>query len=247
MKIDKDNIQNWDKAARKYSTVLQKGKNKYVKVYLSAIDELLDNVSGKRILDAGCGEGYYSRKLVSRKAIVTGIDGSKKMIAIAKSRNSKIKVNYKLMDLTQKLDFKNGYFDIVLANMVLIGISKINVAIAEFARILNKNGCLIFSITHPCFFLSDWMLDKTGAKLHRPIFDYSREGVEKLNFWGKTSHYHRPLSYYFNILEDNNFCVTSLKEPVSSDKLLKKRPGGEFHKRIPLFIIIKSILSISKY
>lgn len=246
MKIDKDNIQNWDKAARGYSAFLQKGKNKYVGVYLSAVDELLDDVSGKCILDAGCGEGYYSRKLVSKKAIVTGIDGSKKMITLAKSRSPKIKIDYKLMDLTQKLDFKNGHFDIVLANMVLMGISKIDVAIAEFARILKKNGCLIFSITHPCFFFSDWILDKTRTKSHKPISDYSHERVGKLNFWGKISHYHRPLSYYFNSLEDNNFCVTSLKEPVFSDKLLKKYSEREFHKRIPSFIIIKSILSTNK-
>ncbi|MCK5491770.1 MAG: class I SAM-dependent methyltransferase [Candidatus Omnitrophica bacterium] len=247
MKIDKDNIQNWDKAAGKYSVFLQKGKNKYVNVYLSAIDELLDNVSGKRILDAGCGEGYYSRKLVLKKAIVTGIDGSKKMIAMAKSRNPEIKVDYKLMDLTQKLDFKNGHFDIVLASMVLISISKINVVIAEFARILKKNGCLIFSITHPCFFSSDWVLDEKGVKLYKPIFDYLYERVEKLNFWGKTSHYHRPLSYYFNILENNSFCVTSLKEPVFSDRLLKKRSGEESYKRTPLFIIIKAVVSTGKY
>ena len=35
---------------------------------------LLGDVSGRRVLDAGCGEGYLARILAARGARVTGID-----------------------------------------------------------------------------------------------------------------------------------------------------------------------------
>jgi len=108
MRIDKGNIQHWNEVADSYSADLQDGKSDLAMIYQPSIDELLGNVCGKRILDAGCGEGYYSRELASKNALVAGIDGSKSMIAIA-----------------------------------------------EFARILKKNGSLVFFITHPCFFCFD--------------------------------------------------------------------------------------------
>jgi 2-polyprenyl-3-methyl-5-hydroxy-6-metoxy-1,4-benzoquinol methylase len=42
--------------------------------------DLLGNLHGLTILDAGCGEGYHSRVLASRSAKVTGIDVSPRLI-----------------------------------------------------------------------------------------------------------------------------------------------------------------------
>jgi len=36
--------------------------------------EVLGNIKGKQILDAGCGDGYLSRKLARRGASVTGVE-----------------------------------------------------------------------------------------------------------------------------------------------------------------------------
>jgi 2-polyprenyl-3-methyl-5-hydroxy-6-metoxy-1,4-benzoquinol methylase len=47
---------------------------------------LLEDVKGKKILDAGCGEGYFSRLLIKQGAIVTGVDFSTTMLNMAKSR-----------------------------------------------------------------------------------------------------------------------------------------------------------------
>ena len=150
--MDKKNIQHWNKAAREYCGSIGNIETDLRVIYQPAIDELLARVDGKRILDAGCGEGHYSRRLSSQGAFVTGIDGSKKMIALAKKKKTKTQVDHRVMDLTQKLDFPEREFDIVLANMVFMDIPRVDVAGSEFARILKKDGSLILSITHPCFF-----------------------------------------------------------------------------------------------
>ena len=41
------------------------------------------DVAGRKVLDAGCGTGYLSRQLGVCGALVTGVDLSEKMIAIA--------------------------------------------------------------------------------------------------------------------------------------------------------------------
>jgi 2-polyprenyl-3-methyl-5-hydroxy-6-metoxy-1,4-benzoquinol methylase len=48
--------------------------------------DMAGDVSGRRVLDLGCGEGAYSRALVRRGARVTGIDGSARLIEIARRR-----------------------------------------------------------------------------------------------------------------------------------------------------------------
>jgi len=50
----------------------------------------LGNVSGTQILDAGCGDGYLSRKLVRLGASVTGVELSQKMLGFAIEAQNKL-------------------------------------------------------------------------------------------------------------------------------------------------------------
>ena len=47
---------------------------------------LLPDVSGLRVLDAGCGSGYYTRELVGRGARVVAVDASPRMVGLARRR-----------------------------------------------------------------------------------------------------------------------------------------------------------------
>jgi len=188
MEKERQEILYWNKAASAYCVRQDDLKS----IYQPVVEEQLGDVSGKRILDAGCGDGSYSKSLASRGAIVIGIDGSSEMISIAKRRSKNTKVKYRLADLTAKLPFSNDSFDVVLANMVLMDIPKIDLAISEFARLLSANGFLVLSIPHPCFFCSDWIKDEKSNHLHKEIADYLTPKVEELTFWGKRSIFTAP-------------------------------------------------------
>lgn len=163
------------------------------------------------------------------------------MISIAKGCSTKTTVNYKIVDLTKELPFPDGYFDVVLANMVLMDLPRIDGTVSEFARVLSDKGFLLFSITHPCFFSAEWVTDEKGQNLHKEISDYLDPKVEDLNFWGKKLHFHRPLSHYFDILTENGFCVDGFKEPVLSEEVLNEHPSWESHRRVPSFVVIRAI------
>jgi ubiquinone/menaquinone biosynthesis C-methylase UbiE len=231
-----DYIRHWNNVAADYCSRI----DEMALIYQPDLYELIGDISGKQVLDAGCGDGSSSRKLVSLGAVVTGIDGSHKMISAAKELLSPPRLNYKIADLMEQLPFPDSCYDVVLANMVLMDIPKIDMAISEFSRILRKDGILVFSITHPCFFCSDWIAGENGEYLYKAISDYLIPRIEELNFWGKTVHFHRPLSQYFDVLSRNDFCVDAFREPMPSDEAVREHPEWSYHRRIPSFVVIRA-------
>lgn len=103
----------------------------------------------------------FSLELALKGALVTAVDSSEAMLGIAKCKHVHDNIQYYEMDLTRKSAFKDKSFDIVVANMLLMDIPKIELFIFEVARVLKKPGNFVFSITHPCFFLSNWEGMKT--------------------------------------------------------------------------------------
>jgi SAM-dependent methyltransferase len=232
-------LDHWNRAAAVYSHSRGSGPLALCSLYEPSIEQLLGNVTGKQILDAGCGDGHYARVLKGRGALVSAIDGASQMIALAR-RAGHDGIAYQVADLTQRLPFDDESQDIVLANMVLMDIPTIEIAVEEFARILRRRGALVFAITHPCFFCSDWV-QEGGVNLHKAVADYLSVRTESLELWGRTLHFHRPLSAYFEELECNGFAVDALKEPRPSEEQVREHPEWEHHLRIPSFIVARAI------
>jgi SAM-dependent methyltransferase len=76
--------EQWDKAAKSWVEFVRSGKNYYAE-YLSgpALKRMVGNVKGKRVLDIGCGEGYFLRFFAKAGAKVIGIDLSESLIKAA--------------------------------------------------------------------------------------------------------------------------------------------------------------------
>jgi ubiquinone/menaquinone biosynthesis C-methylase UbiE len=228
----------WNKAAKTYSS----RQDELISIYQPVVDELLGCVSGMRILDAGCGDGRLAINLASRGATVYGIDGSSEMLALAELRSENCPVKFMLADLTAPLPFPDNSFDIVVSNMVLTDIPRIDFAISEFARLLTDGGSLVLSVPHPCFFCADWVTGENGQRLYKKVSDYLTLNVETLNFWGKTLHFHRPLSYYFDELTGNGFYINAFKEPMPSEEVVERHEGWECHRRVPSFVVMRAVL-----
>ncbi len=63
--------------------------------------EVLGDVSGQHVLDAGCGEGYLARVLADSGARVTGMDISPRLIEQARKKNPSGDIDYRVADLSQ--------------------------------------------------------------------------------------------------------------------------------------------------
>ena len=84
------------------------------------IFELLGDPTGKRVLDAGCGDGIYSRQLVDQGAsFVIGVDGAKDFIELTKQKNGGYEERIQFVHSFIQ-DFPgNGDLDSVIASYVL--------------------------------------------------------------------------------------------------------------------------------
>jgi len=72
--------------------------------------ELLGDITNRRVLDAGCGEGYLARALADRGARVTGIDLSPRLIEQARDKDPDGRIDYQVADLSQTLPAMAGSF-----------------------------------------------------------------------------------------------------------------------------------------
>ena len=125
---DKENFQNRQQ-------ILEAG---FYQAILEAVSDLLSNSkNAKTILDIGCGEGFYSRKLQKRHPDKTfyAFDISKDSVQIAAKSEPNWAVNWFVGDLA-RLPIKDASMDILLDIF-----SPANYG--EFRRVLSKDGILI--------------------------------------------------------------------------------------------------------
>ena len=125
---DKENFQNRQQ-------ILESG---FYQAILEDISDLLAaNPSAKTVLDIGCGEGFYSRKLqeIHSQKTFYAFDISKDSVQIAAKSEPNWAVNWFVSDLA-RLPIKDASMDILLDIF-----SPANYG--EFRRVLSKDGILI--------------------------------------------------------------------------------------------------------
>jgi len=242
-------IRRWDMHARELTENFTEEGDKHRIVLLNPVLlQLLDNVEGKKILDAGCGEGYLSRLLAKQGASVTGVDFSEEMLAIAQERTkSALGIRY-VHGNCEKMDFfETESFDIIVSNMVLQDLSDHKAALRSMYRILVDRGLLIFSISHPCFSTPNcgWVRDNQGKKLYWKVDRYFEEGAFEQTCPPNTSEYlllfHRTLSTYLKALLNVGFELLDVVEPKPSEEMLSRYPEFVNDLRMSHFIVFKAI------
>ncbi|PWJ08149.1 SAM-dependent methyltransferase [Streptomyces sp. NWU49] len=144
---DRGRVNDYDSFAEAYSA---ENEDNLVNAYYErpAMLALAGDVAGRRILDAGCGSGPLSAALRDRGAVVTGIDASAGMLALARRRLGD-DVALHVVDLSDRLPFADGAFDDVVASLVLHYLEDWGPTLAELRRVLRPGGRLIASVEHP--------------------------------------------------------------------------------------------------
>ena len=97
---------------------------------------MLGDVRGKTILDLGCGEGGYARELHRRGARVTGVDGSERLIEVARqrTRDDAVEVSFVHGNANALDGIESDAFDTVVASMSLMDVEDYGGAIREVHR-----------------------------------------------------------------------------------------------------------------
>ncbi|MGI5840176.1 MAG: class I SAM-dependent methyltransferase [bacterium] len=179
---------------------------------------LLGEVSGKRVLDAGCAAGWYAMWLADRGATVTALDVSPKMVEKTRARVGG-KAVVLVADLRQPLDvLDDGSQDIVLSSLVLHYIKDWNKVLREFHRKLAAQGRLVFSVHHPFMDYTQYKQKNyfTTTLLH----DEWNAGGKMV----KVDFYRRPMQQIINPLARSGFIIEEMVEPQPTEEFRRLNP-----------------------
>jgi 2-polyprenyl-3-methyl-5-hydroxy-6-metoxy-1,4-benzoquinol methylase len=108
--------------------------------------ERYGKLSGKDIMDVGCGDGGISISLAKKGARVTGIDINQRVIERAKQRaiEEGVHVEWILKDVLDK-DFHKRY-DLIILYDIIEHILEVNIFARKISALMNKNGLYIYII-----------------------------------------------------------------------------------------------------
>jgi len=104
------------------------------------ISALLEPEPGARILDVGCGTGYFARRFVGEGREVTGLDPDPAMLAYARDHRAGTE-DYILGD-GRRLPFSDGEFDYCISITALCFIPEERLALGEMARVSRRGLAL---------------------------------------------------------------------------------------------------------
>ncbi|WP_035665618.1 class I SAM-dependent methyltransferase [Halalkalibacter akibai] len=240
-----ESIRRWDRFADRYAAVHTKDGDLHKEIFLNpTLLTLIGAVKGKKVLDAGCGEGYFSRILAGKGAEVTAVDFSRRMLEIAKERTaSDLPIQFTYGNCEDLSTLQDKSFDVIVSNMVIQDLANYEKAFQEMHRLLVDRGEFIFSILHPCFVTpnSGWEKTATGEKLHWNVDHYFYEGVyeQQLGDEEKMLLFHRTLTSYISAVLETGFSLERLVEPTPSQEMLQKYPTFEEDFRCADFIVFK--------
>lgn len=177
--------------------------------------ELLGDVSGKRILDAGCGPGSFAQLLVKKGATVYAIDASAEMVHSAKETLGDLATVLQA-DLNKPLDFlQPASFDIVLSSLVLDYVEDWDTLFHEFCKVLDDDGRFVMSIHHPFFLdlknnVKQIEIEKNYFLTQQVEEDWTPAGM------GIPS-YRRPLSAISSAFWNAGFLIERIVEPKPTE------------------------------
>jgi cyclopropane fatty-acyl-phospholipid synthase-like methyltransferase len=210
-----------------------------------ALFSLLPSISGKRILDLGCGCGENCRLFAGMGAsLVVGIDISTNMIKLAESQTNYDTVTYHQMameDITQI----SQTFDLVVSSLAFHYIRNLHALAKDIHSLLSEKGFLVFSQEHPLTTAplqgASWVLNENSLIDHYRLTDYMVTGERKVRWLDcDVVKYHRPFSEIVQSLINAGFKIEAMVEPILESKTRDEFPSylKTIHK--PNFLLIKA-------
>jgi SAM-dependent methyltransferase len=184
------------------------------------VRELLGDVAGLAVLDAGCGAGWLVEELLERSAArVLGCDLSGELIAIASARLGD-RAELRVHDLQHPLDWlDDASVDRVVLQLVIHHIDDRVSALRELHRVLRPDGRLVVTTHHP---MLDWL------RLGGSYFDVAKVEEVWEDGW-EVAYWRQPLSDVIDEYVAAGFLVERLAEPRPS-AAVRERDADEHAK-----------------
>lgn len=234
-------IETWNRIADRYAAHVTGTDDSFYRRLHPWVWQALRDVTGRPVLDLGCGHGWLSEQLRLAGAEVTGVDGSTALLRQA--RTAYPAITFTAHDLTTGLPRPLRTYHAVVAHMVLMDLPELQPLIADVRAVLTADGVFIFSLLHPCFFAQTPIEDPATGERYRKVTGYLDHQRRWITSFGGHHHYHRPLSWYIELLTRNGLAITGLHEPPTLPS--HTRPVSDWTDYERWFATIPTMLAIA--
>lgn len=206
-----------------------------------SLRSLLPDLRGARILDLGCGFGWFSRWAREQGAqSVLGFDVSENMLKRAIEMTSDDAIVYRKFDLEQT-ELPEAGFDLVFSSLALHYVENLGRVFRSVFRALVPGGWLIFSTEHPIYTAPrrpNWLIQNDGHRIW-PIDQYLAEGSRVTDWLTKGAiKQHRTIGTTVNLLVRSGFALTHLDEWGPADDQIAAHPEWAEHRDRPMFLLV---------
>ncbi len=228
----------WAAIADTWIDVTSSGRNEYREGLLDSwMLDAVGEVSGRHVVDLGCGEGRFSRMMAERGARVTGVDLCRRFIEYA-SAHRVADEDYVEGDMEDLGGVADGRSDLALSYVSLVDVPDFRNVVKEAYRVLRPGGRFIVCNLQPMTTAANGWIKFGKEKLHFKLDDYFDEGVRAMPIHGhELTNFHRTLSSYLNSFLDAGFMLEGIREPKPSPQQIAQYPGVADNLRVPYFII----------
>ncbi len=170
---------------------------------------LLGPVRGKRVLELGCGAGWWSIGLARKGARVTGLDVSPRRLAQAREEMARAGVDFPLVEASaEAVPLPSRSFDVVFCDWGALTFCDPYRTVPEVARLLRPGGVFAFSNSSVLRTLcQDRRTDRMSPRLR---YDYF--GLHQVAFPEEVV-FQLPTSEWLRLFRENGFVVENMVEP----------------------------------
>ena len=229
----------WEAMAEEWISQVQDGETSHREAMLDGwMLDAVGDVSGRKVIDLGCGEGRFSRMLAERGAVVTGVDLCRPFIEFANNHRVSDET-YLIGDMEDLHEAPGDEFDLAVSYVTLVDVPDIRSAVGEASRVLRRGGRFVVCNFHPMASASPGWIKQGNRKIHYPVDRYFDEGERDISRrqdqpW---TNFHRTLSTHFRAFLDAGFTVEDIREPTPTEEQAGRYPFISDNLRVPEFII----------
>jgi SAM-dependent methyltransferase len=205
-----------------------------------AIRTLLPELRGKRVVDLGCGFGWFARWAMSQGAAgVLGVDLSENMLSRARAETADPGVRYLRADL-ESLELPREAFDLAYSSLALHYVEDFGRLVGGVFRALAAGGRFVFSSEHPIYMASTspgWLTD--DGRRTWPVDHYAIEGPRVTDWLAKgVRKQHRTLGATLNSLIDAGFAIRRVVEWSPTPEQLVAQPSLADELDRPMMVLV---------
>ncbi|WP_419210446.1 malonyl-ACP O-methyltransferase BioC [Providencia manganoxydans] len=129
------------KAAKRYDSIAYYQQNSGHQL-LDLLASAQVNLAAKKVIDVGCGTGFFSQIIKAQGAEVTALDLSSGMLDVARQKNAA--KQYICADM-EALPFADQTFNVVFSNLAIQWCSDLSLALTELHRVTKSGGVIVFT------------------------------------------------------------------------------------------------------